>query len=67
MSFRRKRVSVNEPFTDTQVAQVCAVAEGWVQAGLSTHRCDRARAGEAVRTVYRMAGLGEPPQIVRTN
>jgi hypothetical protein len=56
--------ALNEPLTDAQMAQVRAVAEGWVQSGLSTQRCDRARAEEAVRQVYRTAGLEEPRQIV---
>jgi len=34
--------ALNEPLTDAQMAQVRAVAEGWVQSGLSTQRCDRA-------------------------
>jgi len=38
--------ALNEPLTDAQMAQVRAVAEGWVQSGLSTRRCDRARAEE---------------------
>jgi hypothetical protein len=50
--------------TVEQIAHIRQVADGWVQAGLSTRRCDRPRAEALVRSAYRSAGLDEPRHIV---
>jgi len=50
--------------TVEQIVHVRGVADKWVQAGLSTRRCDRPRAEASVRFAYRSAGLDEPQHIV---
>jgi hypothetical protein len=50
--------------TAEQIGRVRDVADRWVQAGLSTRRCDRPRAEALVRSAYRSAGLDEPQHIV---
>jgi Domain of unknown function (DUF6745) len=58
------QVALDTPLTDAQVADIRVVANEWMQAGLSTQRCDRPRAEAAVRTAYRTAGLNEPQLVV---
>ena len=58
------QVALNTPLTGAQIADVRAVADEWMQAGLSTRRCDRRRAEATVCTAYRTAGLNEPQLIV---
>ena len=50
--------------TVEQIARIRETADRWVQAGLSTQRCDRPRAEASVRAAYRSAGLDEPTHIV---
>jgi hypothetical protein len=54
------QVSLGNPLTETQIAEVRKVRDDWMQIGLSTDRCDRAAAGAAVSAAYRSAGLPEP-------
>ena len=58
------QVALNTPLTGAQIADVRAVADEWMQAGLSTRRCDRRGAEATVCTAYRTAGLNEPQLIV---
>jgi hypothetical protein len=50
--------------TVEQIAHIREVADRWMQAGLSTQRCDRPRAEAGVRSAYRSAGLDEPRHFV---
>jgi hypothetical protein len=50
--------------TVEQIAHIREVADRWMQAGLSTQRCERPRAEASVRSAYRCAGLDEPRHIV---
>ncbi|HET7074252.1 MAG TPA: hypothetical protein VFI55_09275 [Mycobacterium sp.] len=50
--------------TVEQLAHIREVADRWVNAGLSTQRCDRPRAEASVRSAYHTAGLDEPQLIV---
>lgn len=50
--------------TVEQIARIREVADQWMEAGLSTQRCDRPRAEAGVRSVYRSAGLDEPQLFV---
>jgi hypothetical protein len=50
--------------TVEQIAHIREVADQWMQAGLSTQRCDRPCAEANVRSAYRTAGLDEPRHFV---
>jgi hypothetical protein len=50
--------------TVEQLAHIREVADRWLNAGLSTQRCDRPQAEASVRSAYHTAGLDEPQLIV---
>lgn len=49
--------------SEDQIADVHRVCDRWAAVALSTERCDRAAAENAVTQMYRMAGLGEPVMV----
>jgi len=59
-----EHVRLGQPLTAEQLAAVKRVGDEWHSAGMSTQRCDRARAEDAVRAVYRAAGIDAPKLII---
>jgi hypothetical protein len=57
-------VSDTGGLTDQQRADTAALRDHWVRVALSTQRCDRPAAEEAVRRAYRAAGLTPPGVVV---
>jgi hypothetical protein len=57
-------VTYTGALTDQQRADTAALRDGWIRVALSTERCDRPAAEDAVRRAYRTAGLTPPGVVV---
>ena len=58
------QVQLGEPLTAAQAAEIERVGDEWHAVGMSTQRCDRAKAEDAVRAAYRAAGIDEPQLVI---
>jgi hypothetical protein len=68
MTRRERGPGVSEMYagtlTDQQIADTVALRDDWMRTALSTERCDRAGAEQAVFAAYETAGLPRPPVVV---
>jgi hypothetical protein len=56
-------VTYTGTLTDRQRVDTAALRDRWIRSALSTERCDRPAAEDAVRRAYRTAGL-VPPEVI---